>query len=222
MTSYTVKRWNVAETFRSLCPNSLYPFPMRRQKWALPFLLVPLLAIGLPMAVTHAADSTTQENQAQGSYAHPTANYVKSIRQAVVNNDYTAWATLMNQHTKTAKYANQETFNKVVQAYQYRQQGDFKEARSIMKELGFGKELVAHRQYIREQVRLAHQAVASNDYNTWADIASQLPNADTVVNQDTFNKLVEAYNLRKEGKFKQAHQIIKGLHLMPMEHMMGR
>jgi hypothetical protein len=76
----------------------------------------------------------------------------QAIQQAIENNDYEAWRTLMQQkqdlmaEKEFAPKVNileiidsQEKFDKLVQAWQAMQSGDYETAKAIQEELGFPK-----------------------------------------------------------------------------------
>jgi len=56
----------------------------------------------------------------------------------------------------------------------------------------------------------AHTAVENNDYAAWAAAVAGSPRADQV-DATTFNKLVEAHNLREAGDHEGAREIMKEL-----------
>ncbi|MBI4599118.1 hypothetical protein HY734_02910 [Candidatus Uhrbacteria bacterium] len=175
-----------------------------RKKFGLGLMALSLLGIVGATASVKAAEQST---------VRLTPEYVRSLHEAVKNEDYNTWAALLAERPNTEEFATQETFDKLVEADNLREQGAYAEARAIVKELGIGPQIVEHHQYVREQFRLAHEAVVSGDYATWSDIASQHPRAEKFVNQETFDGLTEAYQLRQDGKFKEAREVMKSLNL---------
>ncbi len=63
----------------------------------------------------------------------------EEMEDALESGDYQAWEALMNERPNTDVEINQETFEKMQQAHEYREQGDKDSARKIMEELGLHK-----------------------------------------------------------------------------------
>ena len=58
------------------------------------------------------------------------------------------------------------------------------------------------------------QAIENSDYQTWKEIINKRPRiTDIIDTEEKFNKLVEAHNLMKDGKFKEAKTIKESLGL---------
>jgi len=142
---------------------------------------------------------------------HPPIEEIKAARQAVIAGDYEAWAKAMENHPRAEELVNKETFNKLAQAYALKEAGDFAGAKEIIEELGLLQDMRPYRGYVIEQFQLARQAVLDENYEAWAEIANQLPNADEIVNEDVFATLVEAYHLREAGDYKGARELMKQL-----------
>jgi len=62
----------------------------------------------------------------------------EAVIQAIENNDYEAWKTLMADKPMITDKITQENFNKMVEAHQLMQAGKFDEARQIQKDSGVG------------------------------------------------------------------------------------
>ena len=153
-------------------------------------------------AITQSAEAKTPP---------PPIEEIKAARGAVIAGDYEAWAEAMENHPRAEEIVNEETFNKLLEAYALKEAGDFAGAKEIMEELGLRQDIRPYKGYIIEQFQLARQAVADENYEAWAEIANQLPNADEVVNEDVFATLVEAYQLREAGDYQEARELIKQL-----------
>ncbi|MFA6255393.1 MAG: hypothetical protein WC675_05200 [Patescibacteria group bacterium] len=71
----------------------------------------------------------------------------------------------------------------------------------------------------REEKREIHQAIINNNYETWetamqemvADLRAKADEMEAKINQDTFNKLVLADQLMKDGKTDEAKAIFEEL-----------
>lgn len=75
------------------------------------------------------------------------------------------------------------------------------------------------------------QAIVDNNYNTWAtamttqvaDMRQRASDMEAKINQDTFDKLVQAHQLMQDGKRDEAKAIFDELGMFgPMGHMGGR
>ena len=56
-----------------------------------------------------------------------------------------------------------------------------------------------------EEIKAARGAVIAGDYEAWAEAMENHPRAEEIVNEETFNKLLEAYAL-KEARFLLSNQ----------------
>lgn len=73
--------------------------------------------------------------------------------------------------------------------------------------------LFRNRKDMRHQLREVNDAIDRGDYEAWAALMKDRPNADTFVNQDTFQKLQEMHTLLKEGDKEGARKIAEELGL---------
>lgn len=64
---------------------------------------------------------------------------------------------------------------------------------------------------MRRQFKEVHNAIERGDYEAWAALMSHRPNADTVVNKETFEKLREMQTLLTEGDRDGARKIAEEL-----------
>ncbi len=62
-----------------------------------------------------------------------------------------------------------------------------------------------------------HSAIKDNNYSAWLEAAGDRPITEEVT-ADTFNKVVEAYNLREAGDYSGAREIMKGLGIEKKMH----
>ncbi len=62
-----------------------------------------------------------------------------------------------------------------------------------------------------------HSAIEDNNYSAWISAAGDRPIAEDIT-ADTFNKIVEAYNLREAGDYTGAREIMKGLGIEKRMH----
>lgn len=82
-----------------------------------------------------------------------------------------------------------------------------------------------------EEQQKVQQAIVANDYTAWqqamitqvATIRQEASDLELKINQDTFNKLIQAQQLMKDGKRDEAKVIFDELGMFgPMGHMGGR
>lgn len=71
-----------------------------------------------------------------------------------------------------------------------------------------------NRKDMRRQFKAVHDAIERGDYEAWAALMSSRPNADTVVNKETFERLREMHALLKEGDRDGARKIAEELGMM--------
>jgi TolA-binding protein len=106
-------------------------------------ILLTTAAVSLTtLAATTATTTQTNSNTNNTPQSKFNAEH-QAVNQAIQNNDYTAWQTAMEakvtamrqQADKLESTINQDTFNKIVQAYQLIKEGKTDEAKAIFEEL---------------------------------------------------------------------------------------
>lgn len=138
---------------------------------------------------------------------------LESAAQAFDDNDYSAWKNEIQ--SKVAEFTSQEKFDQLRQLKQLRQDGKYEEAANLAQQLGLpGRQGqgAADKQEMK-------QAIESGDYNAWKTALENrvsakqqhLSDLSGKINEDTFNKMVEAHNLRQAGKNDEARAIMEGL-----------
>lgn len=101
----------------------------------------------------------------------------------------------------------------IQKAFEIRQAAE-EEARDVLDEAGLSEE------EIREAIQAAHEAarekleaaLEANDYESFVELSADAPFADSM-NEDLFDKMVEAHDLRESGDEEGAREIMKGLGL---------
>jgi len=140
----------------------------------------------------------------------------QAIMDAVENKDYDTWKNLMEEkNNRMAQFITEDNFNKMVEMHEAMQTGDTEKADALREELdmpaigmgmhggrgeGFGKNfsLQNHEDIIK--------AIENNDYDTWKNLMGDNPITEKI-NADNFSRLVDSYNLMKDGKFDEAQTI---------------
>ncbi len=140
---------------------------------------------------------------------------MEAATQAFDSNDYSAWKDAIQ--TKVNEFTSQEKFEQLRQLEQLRKDGKYEEAANLAQELG----LPGRKGQGAADKEAMKTAIESGDYNAWktamANRVTQkqqhLNDLSGKINEDTFNKMVEAYKLRQDGKTDEAKTIMEGLGL---------
>jgi len=177
-----------------------------------------LTVTGGVAALTNAApgNNGSQSQISNRRFFHPGKEMRENfdaIKEAIANNDYEAWKTAMSDHPKAEEFVNEETFAKMVEAYQLREAGDLEGAREIMEQLGLPHPGMRHHGPHGEHGQAVHDAIEAGDYQAWADAMQNHPDAAELVNEETFNKLMEAHQLMEDGDKDGAKEIFESLGL---------
>lgn len=139
-----------------------------------------------------------------------------AIQEALENEDYNAWKEAVNEKCP-ANQIDESEFEKLTEAHRLAQEGKYEEARQIKEELGLkGHEMKkGHGKGFGmsdEEHEAIWQALENNDYNAWKEAMGDRKMAGEI-DESEFAKLVEAHNLRKEGQFTEASEIMEELGL---------
>lgn len=107
-------------------------------------------------------------------------------------------------------------------AHDLREQGDMDAARDALIKAGFDEEklLSLHRagRAVHDEIEAA---IDANDYDAFLEAVIGTPMEEKIANQADFDLLVEAHQLRKDGDFDAAREIMDDLDLQPRGHMKG-
>jgi len=143
-----------------------------------------------------------------GNFFHRGENFSpvdhQAVEQALENKDYNAWKELMSGSPMADKIT-EENFNKLVQAHELMLAGDYKGAREIQKEIGFGSEMGKGQMRGRMPFgpgnnEAVKTALDNNDYNAWLEAVGKDSSMAGKINQDNFPKLVEAHKLQEQAR----------------------
>jgi len=106
------------------------------------------------------------------------------------------------------------------EARQLRDDGDFKSARELIEksDINFPKprHLGMHSR-MSERHEEVEQAIEEGDYDRFIELTGDMPQKFEI-DEDTFNKLVEAHSLRVEGDFEGAREIMDEIGFHPGGH----
>lgn len=115
---------------------------------------------------------------------------------------------------------NEDQLAILKEAKQLRDEGDFKSARELIKksDIDFPKHrhLGIHTQ-MSERHEKVEQAIEEGDYDRFVELTGDMPH-EFEMDEDTFNKLVEAHSLRVEGDHEGARAILDEIGFHPGGH----
>ena len=117
---------------------------------------------------------------------------------------------------------NDEQIEAFETARELREAGDFKAARDALLEAGVDeKALVSVHKAMHETRDAIRDAVDAEDYEAFVAAAAGTPLIEAVDSEANFKKFVEAHNLKEEGKWDEAKDILDELGIEPGEHRRG-
>lgn len=162
---------------------------------------------------------------------------IEEIKGALENGDYDTWSSVMNEQIDTMveqakSNVTEDTFSSLQEVHQLLEEGKVDEARELAKQLhedGLGPMFLGGKGKFgghgpgaehREEMKAV---LESGDYEQWAQLMEDRPgdHVDDMINEDTFNKMIEAHTLMQEGDKDGARAIMdelgiggpgKGLH----------
>ncbi len=142
------------------------------------------------------------------------------VKAAVAANDYDAWASAVEDTKFAEKHAdkiNEDTFNKLVEAYSLREAGDKEGAKAIMQELGIKKHK-GHKNKVRltDEQKETIQAAMSEGYDAWAEAVGSIKEDAkilNVINEGNFDRLVALHEAREAGDRETVKEIKEELGL---------
>jgi len=140
-----------------------------------------------------------------------------AVFEALENSDYNAWKEAVGEESPILDKITEENFAQLAEAHKLMQEGKFDEARAIREELGLrggagGPGIKNGNGPNAEEREKIQNALENNDYNAWKEAAAGR-RVSKEITEDEFSKLVEAHNLRKQGKFLEAKTIMEELGL---------
>lgn len=130
----------------------------------------------------------------------------EAIRSAVENNDFTAFQEATKDFPRNSIDTVDE-FSAIVQAHQLRKEGKQNEARAVLENAGIERPFrKGHGP--RAEVR---NAIETGNLAEFQEAAGESRIAKVIDTKEEFNKLVEAHQLRKEGRHDEAREIMQEL-----------
>jgi len=169
-------------------------------------VLIPVLAI----AIAAAAGATTVFASNDGFGGHMFGQDKEdrdAMEAAMESGDYDTWKSLVT--AKADQFASEENFNNLKQIHDLMKEGKTEEADQLREDLGMpGK----------GKMRGIMKAVEDNDFEAWKaamedNVINKLEELEGKINEDTFNKLVEAHQAMESGDREKARGIHKEIGL---------
>ena len=109
------------------------------------------------------------------------------------------------------------------EAHELRKNGDKEGARDVLKEAGIVQETMesvrgAMKEHKAEMRSAIDEAVENDDYDAFLEAIGGSPLADIITSEDDFDLFVEAHELRVEGDWKAAREIMEELGFEGKKH----
>ncbi len=117
---------------------------------------------------------------------------------------------------------NDEQIEAFGTARELRESGDFKAARDALLEAGVDEDTLKSVHKAMHQTRDAiRDAVEAEDYEAFKTAVAGTPLAEAVDTEEDFKKFIEAHDLKAEGKWDEAKDILDELGIEPPQRMPG-
>ncbi len=131
-----------------------------------------------------------------------------SAHEALKNNDLKTFKEVMGDCPMAQQVDTTKDFEAMTLSYNLRQEGKYKEASEVLQRVG-----IEHPGHINNYGPQAdiRNAIENNDWMEFQE-ATENKNVGNIINtQEKFDALVEAHELRNDGRSEEADEIIKEL-----------
>ena len=138
----------------------------------------------------------------------------EAVHNAIRNNDFKAFSKAIEGRSIIHNVDTEKEFTEIALAYDLRHDGKYKEAREVLERAGIerpGHERIRHRDNLG-----IRSSVDNNDWNEFQEVANGRI-SNKIDSEDKFNLFVEAHELRKDGRYGEAHKIMNKLGLGHMK-----
>lgn len=179
---------------------------MRKKRIVVPLAIAAIAAVTAISATTAFAAASENTGMPFGGGKMKGEDHSEIIR-AMESGDYQAWKSKIQE--KVDKFTSEENFNQMNEVHQLMKDGKVEEATDLAEEFGlpghFGQ---------RAGMSEMREAVANNDYETWQQLMEEklvdrMAGVEEKINQETFDKLVEAHGLMEAGQMDEAKELMK-------------
>lgn len=159
------------------------------------------------------------------------AAHREALQEAVANNDYDTWYSLVKEKACNPPILEQitaENFYLFNELHQAKEDGDMQRAKEIAEELGIkgpkGLKKGIRKQNMKKHMQEMIQYIESGDYQGWYDFMTQdgrTPPLVEKINEDNFYLLGELHQAKQNGDFERAKEIAEELGLEKPQFMQG-
>jgi hypothetical protein len=105
-------------------------------------------------------------------------------------------------------------------ARELHKEGKHEEAMSLITSAGIVLPEIKDPEQHKERKRHFDELIESNDYEAFRQKVADTPMADIIDTQDKFDALVESHELRDEGKYEEAREILEDAGIKPPLRLM--
>ena len=169
------------------------------------FALVITTAVGVSYTLAHDDNGSFSNSEKHGA-----------VKEAIENNDYTAFAEAVGEDAKILETINENNFNAFVEAKALLHDGNKEGAEEIFEELGVEKRFGKHKRGHHgdsEKHEAVKAAVEAEDYNAFiAAVGEEAPFLETIT-EENFPVFVEIHELKEAGDFEGAKALAEELGL---------
>ncbi len=131
------------------------------------------------------------------------------VQDAIRNNDFKAFAQAKESCPIAQRIDNKKDFEAIKLAHDLRAEGKYKEARNVLEYAGIehpGRKVMKHKRDV--DVR---NAIEKGNWEEFTIAARKKAIATKIDTEEKFNLMVEAHELRVEGRYEEAHEIMQDL-----------
>jgi len=183
-------------------------------------IVVSTLVVASILATTAAfADDFTQEDGQNGyrmgnrRNASISSEVRNKLQDEVEAGNYNNWVELMKKyHPNVPHIMTESEFRNMQKAHEFMKEGKVKEAQALMPEKTWKRggangnsKFRRHSVLSKEDRENLFDSVEKGDYKTFSELTRR------EVTQDEFNKMTQAHKLRNDGKFDEAHELMKNI-----------
>lgn len=112
----------------------------------------------------------------------------------------------------------------IIEAHELRQSGDFDSARDVLQKAGVKDRFLGNGMggngIMHEKREAIRDAIEANDYDAYVEATKDTLFEQTMT-KDMFATLVKAHELRQDGKFEEAEDLLDEVGIERPGHMMG-
>lgn len=134
----------------------------------------------------------------------------EAMEEAVLEGDYSKWKNIKDARTKITDIITEENFSQFGEMHNLFKDGQFKEANILRDDLGLS-ERRGNKKFDHSRIKSSHgyinegfKFIEYGDYKEWKKEFGDTKISEVIQTEGDFQKLLEAHNLMKEGKYIEA------------------